>query len=163
MKNVSVLTCIFLLEFFDLCMPHPFLFLAAPPVLSLSSFLSVCLVFMPLLPHLPGAPRLCPDFAFASALCGQRPHHSRLSSLAWLLFPLLFCLQEAVGARAQYSWTLTRHTLAASSDIFPSPYQRFSYASPCPRSTVSPPAWGPAEHGPGASLLLGSALHVSLF
>ena len=56
MKNVSVLTCIFLLKFFDLCMPHPFLFLATSPILSLSSFLSVCLVFMPVLPHLPGAP-----------------------------------------------------------------------------------------------------------
>lgn len=128
------------------------------PSLSVSLSLSVCLsVFDACSFSLASAWQLCPDFIFASALCGGLLHSpfqncSWLTSLLWLQkyklcsFPLLFCLSRR-------SWWPVHVTpefwlgifLLASSGIFPSSYKSSSSDSSCPCSTVSgftPCNWG---------------------
>ena len=151
---------IFLLEFFDVlyatflsyCL---FLSIPAPPSPYLSLFFSLS-VFHAYF-SFTSAWQLCPDFIFASALCGWLLHSpfqncSWLTSLFWLQkyklcsFPLLFCLSRR-------SWWPVHVTpefwlgifLLASSDIFPSSYKSSSSDSSCPCSTISgstPCNWG---------------------
>ena len=70
--------------------------------------------------------------------CGYKIYTLQLST------PLL-SLQEVVVTCTHYSWTLTWHIFAASSDIFLSSYKNFSYDSSCPCNTISgftPCDWG---------------------